>query len=34
MDSIKLIPNSLEKILISYGCTINKGLFPHNYNLL
>ena len=31
MDSIKLIPNSLEKILISYGCTINKGLFPHKF---
>ena len=30
-DSMKLLPSSLEKLLISYGCDINKGMFPHKF---
>jgi len=30
-DSLKLLPSSLDKLLISYGCDINKGLFPHKF---
>lgn len=31
LDSLKLIPTSLEKLLISFGCDINKGMFPHSF---
>jgi hypothetical protein len=31
LDSLKLIPTSLEKLLISFGCEINKGMFPHKF---
>jgi hypothetical protein len=30
-DSIKLVPTSLNKMLKTYNCTINKGLFPHKF---
>ena len=31
LDSLKLLPESLDKLLITYGCTINKGMFPHKF---
>lgn len=31
LDSIKLIPSSLDKILKSFDCQINKGIFPHMF---
>jgi len=30
-DSIKIIPSSLEKLLKSFKCNIQKGLFPHKF---
>lgn len=31
LDSIKIVPQSLEKVLKSFGCDINKGIFPHKF---
>ena len=31
MDSIKLLPSSLEKRLISFDCNISKGILPHKF---
>ena len=31
MDSIKLLPTSLENLLISFECEISKGIFPHKF---
>jgi len=31
LDSLKLLPESLDKLLITYECTINKGMFPHKF---
>ena len=30
-DSFKLVPTSLEKLLISFNCNISKGMFPPPY---
>ena len=30
-DSIKLLPSSLDKLLKSFECKINKGIFPHKF---
>jgi len=30
-DSIKLIPTSLDKMLKTFNCEINKGIFPHTF---
>lgn len=31
MDSIKVLPYSLDKLLKSYDCNIHKGMFPHKF---
>lgn len=31
LDSIKLIPVSLEKALIAFNCNINKGILPYSF---
>lgn len=31
LDSIKMVPASLDSLLKSYNCTINKGMFPHKF---
>lgn len=31
LDSIKIIPSSLDKLLKSFDCQINKGMFPHKF---
>lgn len=30
-DSIKMVPTSLDKMLKTFNCSINKGLFPHKF---
>nr|YP_010555481.1 DNA polymerase [Ramaria rubella]UYR22230.1 DNA polymerase [Ramaria rubella] len=31
MDSIKIVPTSLDKLLKSFDCKIIKGMFPHKF---
>ena len=31
LDSLQMIPHSLENILISFNCSINKGYFPYDF---